>query len=296
MEECVHIYTDKVNFGYDISTRSTEDFTLHCHNFYEVYFFLEGNIDYLVEGQKYTPTPQSLLLLPPHAFHGARINDPRAYRRFSLHFHPDILSMERRAFLLSVFPSPEKFCRQAIYFEHTKKDGLISYFEALKNCASQSGAIQAMLLPVCIEALLARILSMQTPADYDAKDLKPNTIQDIITFLNQNLCGDITLDMLSQRFFISKHHLNKVFRKATGTTVMNYLLYKRIITAQQLLISGHSAQEAALRTGFSDYSSFYRSYVHILGHAPVKDRGIIPSLASLNHERFHAVDFQRKDY
>ena len=48
MEECVHIYTDKVNFGYDISTRSTEDFTLHCHNFYEVYFFLEGKIDYLV--------------------------------------------------------------------------------------------------------------------------------------------------------------------------------------------------------------------------------------------------------
>lgn len=291
MEECVHIYTDSVNFGYDTSHHATEDFSLHCHNFYEVYFFLEGNIDYLVEGQKYTPTPQSLLLLSPHAFHGARINDTQTYRRFTLHFHPDILSVERRAFLLSVFPSPEKFCSQTIYFEHTDRYQLMSYFEALKDCASQNKAVQELLLPVHIEALLARIIPIQKPEGYKADNLKPNTIQDIITFLNQNLCKDISLDMLSQRFFISKHHLNKAFRKATGTTVMNYLQYKRVVTAQQLLISGHSAQDAAFMAGFSDYSSFYRSYVHILGHSPVKDRGTVPSLASLENERFQAVNF-----
>lgn len=43
--------------------------------------------------------------------------------------------------------------------------------------------------------------------------------------------------------------MNKVFRKATGTTVFDYLLHKRITAAQQLLITGYSAQEAASQAG-----------------------------------------------
>lgn len=62
--------------------------------------------------------------------------------------------------------------------------------------------------------------------------------------------------------------MNKVFRKATGTTVFDYLLHKRITAAQQLLITGYSAQEAASQAGFGDYSSFYRAYTRINGHSP----------------------------
>lgn len=287
MEECVHINTDKVCFGYDISCLATENYTLHCHNFYEVYFFLEGNVDYLVEGQKYVPAPGSLLLLSPHAFHGARINDSRTYRRFSLHFHPDILSVERRTLLLSVFPAPEKQQRQNIYIEKADRYGLPVYFDALKNCASMEPALQEQMLPICIEALLARILSIQEPESHTLAS--SGTVQDIIQFLNRHLREELNLDILSERFFISKHHLNKIFRRATGTTAMNYLQYKRVITAQQLLINGASAQQAASESGFVDYSSFYRSYMRVLGHAPVRDRGTLPSLPSSGGEAMEAI-------
>lgn len=282
MEECIHINTDKVCFGYDISCRATEDYTLHCHNFYEVYFFLEGNVDYLVEGQKYVPAPGSLLLLSPHAFHGARINDAQTYRRFSLHFHPDILSVERRTFLLSAFPVPEKQQPQNIYIEKADQYGLPVYFDALKNCASLDASLQEQMLPICIEALLARIISIRQPESHTLT--ASDTVQDIIWFLNSHLREEINLDLLSERFFISKHHLNKIFRRSTGTTVMNYLQYKRVISAQQLLINGFSAQEAASESGFVDYSSFYRSYMRVLGHAPVRDRGTLPALPSSGGE------------
>jgi len=97
--------------------------------------------------------------------------------------------------------------------------------------------------------------------------------QQIIWYLNRNLKEEITLDMISERFFISKHHLNKVFRKATGTTVVDYLIRKRISMAQHLLINGYSAQEAATEVGFDDYSAFYRSYVRVTGHSPAQDKG-----------------------
>ena len=40
--------------------------------------------------------------------------------------------------------------------------------------------------------------------------------------------------------------------------------------AQQLLLDGIPASEAALRTGFGDYSNFYRTYRRLSGHSPAE--------------------------
>ena len=54
MDRHGYIDTEQVNFGYSDSIYTTPDYDLHCHNFYEVYFFLEGDVDYLVEGVSYS--------------------------------------------------------------------------------------------------------------------------------------------------------------------------------------------------------------------------------------------------
>ncbi len=278
MNPSAHISTDLVRLGYSESSLPTRTYNLHCHNFYEVYFFLDGDVDYLVEGQAYKPTPNSLLLLSPHVFHGVRINDTRTYKRFSIHFHPDILSVDRRSFLLSVFPSFEREPVQRIYFEQVDRYGIPSCLDALEDCAFPDHDVTEMMLSVSVEALLSRIMVMSRACQgTSAGHPVSNTVTDVIRYLNRNLEKNVTLDFLSEHFFISKHYLNKVFRKATGTTVMDYLLHKRIAIARQLLTAGCSAQEAALRTGFSDYSSFYRAYRKVQGHSPVQDRGILPS-------------------
>lgn len=282
----IEIKTDTVNFGYNISQYTTDSFALHCHNFYEVYLFLEGNVDYLVEGRQYKPTPNSLLLLAPHVFHGVRIRTDQPYRRFSLHFHPDVLSPDRRAFLLSAFPSFEKNPGRQIYFENVDLFRLPSYFEAIRDCAQRSEKMKEQLLPISVEALLSQIVSMCELTVPASAMTSTDTISQIISYLNRHLGDDISLDLLADRFFISKHHLNKVFKKATGTTVIDYLLHKRVISAQQLLINGSSAQEAAYASGFKDYSAFYRSYTRILGHSPLCDRGVLlpPMVSGLKHK------------
>lgn len=278
MDDPVHIFTNKVNFGYDVSQSSTDNFSLHCHTFYEAYYFLEGNVEYQVEGHKYVPTPHSLLLLSPHTFHGVKILDTQTYRRFSLHFHPNVLTMERRQFLLSPFSPFTKQTERISYFENLEGRGLASYFEAIRDCSSLDEKIKEQMLPITIEALLSRVIQICGQISPFTDDQSSDTISQIIWYLNCHLQEEITLDQLSDHFYISKHHLNKVFRKATGTTVIDYLLRKRVATAQQLLVSGASAQEAGLKSGFSDYSAFYRAYTRILGHSPREDKGALPSL------------------
>ena len=47
MDSTAHINTDLVSFGYSESTYVMTDYALHCHNFYEVFYFLSGDADYL---------------------------------------------------------------------------------------------------------------------------------------------------------------------------------------------------------------------------------------------------------
>ena len=293
----IHIHTEKLSFGYSESREVTKQYALHCHNFYEVYYFLEGEVDYLVEGQRYRPTADSVLLLSPHVFHGVRINSPMPYKRYSMHFHPDLLSQERRPFLLHSFPQSGRPEEKTIYFEHVDKFRLPSCLESLEECALMPEPFREQILPIRVEALLAEIAAMSIAVKSYSGNETENTVTDILFYINKHLSEAITLDHIADHFFISKHHLNKVFRKATGTTVMDYLLRKRVVHAQLMLNNGCHAKDAALKSGFGDYSSFYRAYIKTLGHAPGKDRGIFLAVSEQMKQEtvFMHVESQRAD-
>lgn len=271
--ELGRINTEDIQFGYNVIGKKTEEYSLHCHNHYEIYYFLEGDIDYLVEGCKYKPQPGSMLLLAPHAFHGFRVRTEGAYRRYTLHFNPEILSLERRAFLLSAFPTVHQDLGRNIYYEDVERYNMDVYYNALEDCAELEESVRGQMVQASVEALLSRIVYMYEKENAEQQRMRDDTVSDIIWYLNQNLSKEITLDGLAEKFYISKHHLNKVFRKATGTTVFDYLIRKRVSMAQHLLINGFGAQDAAAEAGFADYSAFYRSYVRVFGHSPSQDKG-----------------------
>ncbi|PXV86267.1 AraC-like DNA-binding protein [Lachnotalea glycerini] len=272
MKVLSEINSDKIFFTHSVS-EGLIDCHLHCHNYYEVYYFIDGDADYMVEERGYRLTPHSLLLLSPNVFHGIRVNSIKPYKRFALHFYPELLSIDRRHLLLSAFPSMGKYSGNEVFYQNCEQYRIFSFLQSLVECSTLDLKLQQTILPIYMEALLSQIMVMSlsktaATADYSAS----KTITDIITYLNEHLTEPFHLDDISKHFFVSKHHLNKVFRQATGTTIYDYLLYKRIIYAQQLLIDGANATQAALNAGFKDYSSFYRAYTKFLGHSPVKDR------------------------
>lgn len=70
MDKQAHVTTEQVSYGYSESEIPTEEYALHCHNFYEVYFFLDGDVDYLVEGTQYSPPQTAFSCCPPMYFMG----------------------------------------------------------------------------------------------------------------------------------------------------------------------------------------------------------------------------------
>jgi AraC-like DNA-binding protein len=93
----------------------------------------------------------------------------------------------------------------------------------------------------------------------------------VISYINEHLFENISIESLCKQFYISKSQLNILFKKATNTTVWKYITTKRLISARHLLYNGMSAYEACIQSGFKDYSTFYRRYKDFFGTSPQED-------------------------
>lgn len=260
-----------LHFHYAFTHESNTQYALHCHPMYEIYYFIGGHTSYLVEGKEYHPTPHSLLLLPPNCFHGVHVDSNEEYGRFSLHFSSNIVPVENRHMLLSTFHQGEP--ELDIFYEHLERYDLFPFIQNILDSAHMPEDLLDVSLSIAIQALLARILFVShcTKTSHPQERLS-EPLSELIQYLNRNLTENISLDALSAKFYISKHHMNKLFRKATGTTIGEYIIYKRVTLAQNLIVEGASTAQAGLSAGFGDYSSFYRAYRRITGHSPRADK------------------------
>ena len=265
-------YKTDVVSNYLDSMERHGDFQAHFHNIYEIYYFIEGDADYIVEGKQYPLVPNSLLLLAPHAVHGVKINNPTRYKRFTIHFNADLISIDRRSFLLSAFPDNASSRNHSVFYQDVGHFNLYPFFKALTDCNTLPPSLADKLRPVYIEALLAQLVIMCSTLNHSDDHFVPSKmVVNITNYISEHISQPITLDVLCDHFFISKVHLNRIFRNAVGTTVFDYIAYKRIGIAQHLLQMGIPAKEAALQVGYNDYSTFYRAYKKITGHSPAQD-------------------------
>lgn len=265
-------YNTDVVFHYLESIEHDREFQTHFHDIYEIYYFVDGDADYFVEGKQYHLQPDSLLLLAPHAIHGVRVNSPEQYKRYTIHFNSKLIDIERRTFLLSAFSDSKHDGVHEIHFQNLRSFNLYPYLDALINCEKLPRSLSEKLIPVQLEALLAKLVLMHhSLKNSDNSITLSKTAADVTNYINQHITENITLDALCEKFYVSKVHLNRIFTKSIGTTVFEYIAYKRIALARQLLENGVPAKEAAAQVGYNDYSTFFRAYKKIIGSAPTAE-------------------------
>lgn len=258
------------NVAHNVTRIRSGDCLIHSHPFYEIYYYVKGDVDFTISGVQYRLTPHTLVIIPPNIFHGVHVHTEEPYDRYTVHFDPDLLSFEHRAMLLGFLPNGMRNEEKYLFADMQKTHivEMLNQFEDLPECGEN---MQKSLIPIFMEALLARIM-VSLPAANRTEKKQASLKSGLFSYVNEHFTEPITLDSLSARFFVSKSQLNQTFRRMTGTTVINYIIHKRVEYAQQLLMSGITASQAATAAGFSDYTTFYRAYKKQFGISPIRDK------------------------
>lgn len=79
---------------------------------------------------------------------------------------------------------------------------------------------------------------------------------------------EVTLRSLAEKVYLSESRLRSLFKKVTGLSLHQYVLWNKIRFATNQIMAGNSVNDAALEAGFSDSSHFHKMMVRMLGKSP----------------------------
>ncbi|MBE7051579.1 MAG: helix-turn-helix domain-containing protein [Ruminococcaceae bacterium] len=244
---------------------SNDNFMLHVHDNYEIFLFIEGDTRYIVEENVYFLSPGDVIVIRKNQMHRAYHNSVAKYSRFVLNVSPEFFRVCNCEEYEKGFVEPSAACNTKIDAETVKSSGLYDAFMRLGKYTANHIDCDTPIARSVITEILYLVSNIKTYSDDDSADTQ---LKRVIRYINSNFEKPITLDSLEKKFFISKYHLCHIFQAATGLTVHQYITNKRFSFASDLIKNGKSLSEAASLAGFSNYSSFYRSYKKLYGSSP----------------------------
>lgn len=236
---------------------------MHSHDVYEIYLFLDGKSDYLVEGNKYRLRKGDIMLMRRGELHINSIRSSATYKRNYINFDITTLLTETgNLALLDMFdkrPLGEYNHYRAKDFPDNRWQ---EYLHSICKAETKEEKL-CYLLPLlhelskCFSQLKDTLVASET-----------NPVVEICKFINSDLAQNLSLEVLSEKFYLSKTHINRLFKANVGTTAGQYINLKRLYLAKELLQKGVHPTEVYSLCGFHDYTTFYRAFKKQFGYSP----------------------------
>lgn len=248
-----------------------EGIMLHNHDFYEVYLFLDGAVEYQIENTIYPLVRGDMLLVSPMELHRP-ISHKGEYERIVLWIsRPYLRGLEQEHHL------ELEQCFNPNRTQHTNLLRLnreyLRVMTVLMDLMLRETATEQYGSDTMRQCSLIQILTLinrlvQQP-DRAGDDLASDDLVDAVyAHINQNIAGDLSLAALSNLFYVDTSTLSRRFKKQLGATIPDYVRHKRLTMARIMLLEGERPTMAAQQCGYSDYSSFFRAFRRQYGTSP----------------------------
>ncbi len=103
---------------------------------------------------------------------------------------------------------------------------------------------------------------------FEVRDMPPR-LQEILSYIEENLADQISLASLAEHLRMSKYHFSRYFRKYIGMSPIKYLNLARVQRAKGLLRRDDlTIREIAYRVGYDDLGALLRNFKKIEGRTP----------------------------
>jgi LacI family transcriptional regulator len=115
-----------------------------------------------------------------------------------------------------------------------------------------------------------RIELRQSTEKYNVSD---TYVKKVIEYIHENIRLNISVDELTSIVPLSRRNLEKKFREATGSSIYQFILDKKVdLISAELLTTDKDLWDIAIETGFNDVRNVYRIFKKNTGHTPVSFR------------------------
>jgi AraC-type DNA-binding domain-containing proteins len=146
--------------------------------------------------------------------------------------------------------------------------------DELFRIASSEDFVRDMRIFECLTGLLTQVMSQSwQPVKRAVTNLKKQNLTKVRVYLDEHFKEKISLECLSELFFINKFYLTRIFKEQFGVSITTYLLQKKITKAKQLLrFSDNNIESIGIECGLGEPYYFSRMFKKVEGISPTEYR------------------------
>lgn len=243
-----------------------EHFALHTHDNHEIFVFLKGSMEFVVEGATYPLRPYDTIILRNGEMHDIFPTDSVDYERIVINISHDFFKNNHCKIYQNIFTNRLVGKNNLIPGALVSVSEIANILPRIEQYEKEKTVSTDTVIKCAMIEILHALNHMQPVTSTDTEP--SSTVRRVIDYINQNLDSDLSLNSLSEKFFVSKYHLCRVFREHTGYTIGSYITNKRLLLTRDLCRSGETITNACISAGFSNYSAFYKAYTKAHGCSP----------------------------
>ena len=234
-------------------------YSAHTHNFPELLFLREGDVNFILDGKQYRLQKNDLVIIPPMAVHEVRFESDRSYERHDIIFDEELVSF---AFL-------DSLPRGLHVLNFDGNDSFIGLFRRIDYYLEQlEGDLARLMLTNLLQEICVSVLLASKTARDDLYTQTNPIVCNAIAYIDSHLLTLGGVEEICRELFITKSHLHHLFVKHLNITPKKYVMSKRLAIAQREISFGARPSEVYTKCGFSDYSAFFRAYKNQFGYPP----------------------------
>lgn len=244
--------------------------SLHSHNYYEVLYCRSNcGVEYLVGSDRYRLQKGDIVVVPPGVSHRPILPEymVEPYVRDVLWVSKEFIDAVDK-----MFPDPTAVQRDhsvPIRTAGTRWEFLGDMFrdgvrEEVEKRPGWETAVMGNTL--MIFANLKRAYIERSAGTMKAE--KPELLDRITAYIEDNYASRITISDLSRHFYVSDSTISHLFKQKMGVSLYRYVTQRRLIAAKTLIQQGKLLEDVGRTVGFADYSTFYRAFKQEYGISP----------------------------
>lgn len=264
---------------YYYSDQNLPQVKMHMHQYYEFYFFIEGDVSIQIEKKLYSLKAGDIVLIPPKKHHRAVIHNAGIpYRRFVLWISEayckrlEELSEDYTYFMKEVLETDEYVIHNDIIMFNAIQSKVYQLLEEIQGKRFGRDGFISLEIDNLILYMNRIVYEQKNPKH--ARDVG-NLFQNLISFIDDHLNENLSLDVLAGNFFVSKYHISHVFKDNMGISIYQYIMKKRLQSCRKAMFGDVRISEVYQQFGFKDYSSFYRAFKKEFGLSPKEFKDMI---------------------
>lgn len=245
---------------------------MHIHNCYEIYYSVSGGKQFLIDNKLYTIEPGDLFIINQYESHKITQADKMTHERIVISIHPEYpkrLSLEETN-LDACFSHRSEHFSHKISLTKEQQKRFLYYISKITGANGYGHDIYEQTAFMELLTLLNGLAKTSHLPELSEDCVYSRQVDDILSYINQNISFPITLSQLAGEFYLSESYICRIFKAATGTTINKYITARRISIAKSLLSEGASVMDAYEKSGFTDYSNFFKSFTKAVGISPKK--------------------------